>query len=294
LGRKSKQPVVRRMPHDGNSPDSRITADRYELKYVLTSTLGDTLLAEIRNHLTPHTPVPVSSKDQLSSARSWEQYISTIYLDTAGYDIYRACLAGDTDEKLRIKEYRPRGTDARSEVLWIEVKKSSGSRSQKERIAVSREVIDAVLAAGNVSLDSIMKAMREHGESSRFFLQRLWRLQHQHHRPLQATATVGYRRRAWQDSTGSLRVTIDEDLRVSRPLPEGAQCFVPLVPHDVDTSGFAEHGFKLLEVKYRDSSLPDWLADCLHNLPPARLPGHPQRPFSKFLAASEAVSGTTP
>lgn len=301
-----RENLVHSSSHIGDTVDAQITADRYELKYVLVPEHETALLAEVAGRLARHVPQHGYPAIHSHISNHWEQRITTIYLDTTNYDIYRSCLSGEISEKLRIKEYRPgagAGADRPAEALWLEIKTSSDTRSQKERVAVPRSVVQAALESGKGLLDSVMAATgdgsgdtgdgsggtrEESPDMWPDMWQRMWRIQRRYRSPLHATCIVDYRRRAWQDPGGQLRVTIDEGLRVSSP---GTRALSMAGQSSAGVPIIDEHS-KILEIKYRDA-LPPWLEDRLCRLLPARLPRHPSRPFSKFLAASEAVAASS-
>lgn len=284
MGMNDEQRLAGSSLHPGDSGDTHITADRYELKYVLVPELAHGLLVDVARHLLPHMPPHLDSRDEPDSRADVEQHITTVYLDTPNRDIYRACLAGEGDEKLRIKEYRPSASASAASTVWIEVKKSCNSRSQKHRLPVPKALIDGALEAGELSLETLLAA-DNHSSHAREFLQRLWRIQRRYRRPLHATCVVHYSRTAWQDRSGELRITVDRDLRVSALSPDGPRDVEFLPWHGPDAPA---RGAMLLEVKHR-GALPRWLASGLEPIPAACLPQQPARPFSKFLAASHAV-----
>lgn len=289
---KEELSLVGRTSETGNSADSRITADRFELKYVLLPGAAPGLLADVAHHLVPHLPRSDLPMAQPRPANVVEQRITSIYLDTAQRDVYKACLSGSADEKLRLKEYRydtHADTQPVPDWLWIEVKRSRGTRTQKDRMAIPRRSLQEAATTGSLTLEAILNAARRHDPESHEFLQRLWRLQRRFRRPLQASCIVRYRRSAWQDQSGELRVTVDRDLRVAAPLSSGTQQSSDLLQALALGAPDSKSTAMLLEVKYR-GTLPPWLEQRLTSLPAAHLPNQPTRPFSKFLAASEAVA----
>jgi hypothetical protein len=101
--------------------------------------------------------------------------------------------------------------------------------------------------------------------------------------PLRASCLVNYRRTAFEDPAGSLRITFDQRVAcfpANESLWHNAK---PLVREALGAPVHEQTGY-ILEVKAR-GELPAWLVDLLEQN------GAEQHTLSKFVTASEAVYG---
>jgi hypothetical protein len=261
------------------APDALITADRDEVKYQLPPDRIPALVALLNRHFTPHrfrgpgaNPLPGA-----------HHFVTTIYFDTASRACFRATRADARQTlKLRAKEYydvHPSlaevATDARQIVkynplVWLELKERAGDRTRKRRLGVPKRQLPRLLAGEGLvaaedqaALDHIAAHCRQLAE------------------PLRADCLVNYRRLAWQDGPGVLRLTLDLGLAFYRPPADLWQR-----PFALTRGGLGVPCGRLeaavLEVKYRDA-LPGWLLDRLSPL------GARPSTLGKFERASRAA-----
>ena len=101
--------------------------------------------------------------------------------------------------------------------------------------------------------------------------------------PLQADCLVNYRRVAWQDDAGALRITVDLGIAFFAPPADLWQRNYALVRETLGAPSTVE-GRCVLEVKTRGTP-PSWLAGVLAD------GGAVREAYSKFESASQAVHG---
>ena len=259
--------------------DAALIADRGELKYLVPLPELPELTASLNRQLPAHrfrgegaNPLPRPL-----------HFVTTIYFDTPARAQYHAARAGGAQTaKLRAKEYydlhpslAELATDPRQIVkhnaqVWLELKTRADHRTGKQRLAVPKRQLPALLAGrGNVAeaeqptLAAILEHCRRLGD------------------PVRADCLVNYRRIAWQHPDGNLRITVDVGLAFYRPPSDLWQRPFALTRGSLGTPrGRLEAA--VLELKYRDE-LPRWLLDDLD-----RRSARPSL-VSKFELASEAV-----
>ncbi|MCK6547468.1 polyphosphate polymerase domain-containing protein [Myxococcota bacterium] len=211
--------------------------NRYELKYVVTTAERDALLPTMLAHM---------GTDKEGSDEGIYQ-VTSLYYDTWDLACYRAKLDGiNYRRKLRIRRY---GRIAKGEnpKVMVEIKQRINRTTQKRRVSLPLDEAYE-LCDGHADLDAFTHPLDRAVAEEVTFLACA--------RQLSPKCVVGYRRRALVGSIyePGLRVTFDEDLRVSAPawgLDEGA----------------TEHSFlpwdrAILEIKTNDV-LPVWLPRLL-------------------------------
>jgi hypothetical protein len=271
--------------------DEWITADRVESKYLLAPDALAPLSEELSRSLAPHRYTGHGS----SSLPGAHHLVTTIYFDTPGRTSYQAAVRDESHSiKLRAREYHDLdpapgaiAMDAaevyhRERWLWFELKERAGARSTKRRFRASQlllsrffqgRILDA--AALSIAEASTLRERESFEDVVRYCSTA---------GPLQADCIVSYRRRAWQDSSAGLRVTLDVGLAFYRPSADlwtRERVFLGQSP------GAACGGMSgvVLEVKRR-TAMPEWLGRALEAM------GAAPQAFSKFVAASEAVHGS--
>jgi hypothetical protein len=264
------------------SQDTSLTGEREESKYRIERDGLPVLLDALRTHLPVHR-YRGEGENALPDA---QHYISTIYFDTPSLALFRAAKDDPThNAKLRAREYydlhsslAELATDPDQIVryqpwLWLELKRRDGDHTFKERVRVEKASLSAFLAElsgpcsdpdGGSSAQRAMRALCSAlGE------------------PISASLLVHYRRLAFQDDQGTLRVTLDDELSY----------YVP--PQDLWTRRRARvraylglpastESFCLLEVKRR-GALPTWLEATLEACGAQRVT------FSKFPRAGAVI-----
>lgn len=277
--------------------DARITADRRELKFWVGEREAGGLGDLLDHRLSQHSFVGGNAANDLPDAR---HYVTTVYFDTADRAVYQECQAGrGASVKIRAKEYYDLHTSLRAvaarpdalvrdRVLWLEIKHRDGQRTRKQRFGVPRSDLASFFRAGTISPEMVEIQRLSHGEEAERVLAEVSDVCSRYGQPLEAVALVNYRRRAWQDEDAQLRVTLDSDLAIFEPPADLWERDLTLVRPTLGEPVLARRG-RIVEVKLRDE-IPEWLESALQRFDagPAVMASC-GRPFSKFLAASEAV-----
>ena len=197
------------------------------------------------------------------------QYTRTTYLDTADLAYFRSGEPG-ARVRLRIREYAAGATAAEAPALtglcFLELKESEGRRRVKVRWRAPAALVRTLVASSGLL----------HGETGAppELARRL-----RDDRP-EPVATTWYRRRALGSEDG-VRITLDDSIGFSAPVPAGA----PGLPAAPAAPALALAG-KILEVKYGGQA-PAWLAAALTVLPPPTA-------ASKFDLAMRALGACRP
>jgi len=269
-----------------------MTADRDELKFLLEPRRARLLCKLVAEHLPAHRFAGPNA-NRLPNA---QHYVTTIYFDTRERHIYRDCQHGDANLKLRAKEYYDLhpdlvelATDAADlvryiPILWIETKSREGTRTRKKRLGLPKHEVSAFFADGVITESMVEIQKAQHGSLARDVLEEMAKLCSRFHSPLEADCLVNYRRKAWQDERGVLRITLDSGLSFFEP-PRGIWQRKTALVHGSLGSRAGRVSQHVLEVKTR-ASMPMWLAEFLEGTGAAMM-GDAR--FSKFLAASGAV-----
>jgi hypothetical protein len=299
------------------SESSAITQNRRELKFKLPESQAAAFAAQVSARIPKHR-FQGTGANRLPRAR---HYVTTVYFDTAARDLYRA-VRDDADAlKVRAREYydlHPEllelATDARdivrySPVLWIELKGKRDGRTFKRRVGIPKDDVVPFFERGAVS-----PAMRElqrtshppplrtelasefpppsdapahepSGDSqpSLDMIGELNELRARFTEPLRASCLVNYRRTAFEDAAGTLRITFDHRVACFSAPGDLWSSSKPLVREVLGAPAYEERCY-ILEVKVR-AELPSWLSDLLEQA------GAAENAFSKFVTASEKVYG---
>lgn len=264
------------------SPTPVLTfTERTEKVYFLRSEYAKAFVGGIEAHLRPHTFRPGLD---LSSAH----YITTLYFDSDAQEIARSCELGD-NVKLRAREYYdrdPNNTVRREPFLWLEVKTREGAKTRKMRVGIPIAEVGSFLQNGLITRRMIALRYWLWGESAEAIIDEISKLCMRTAEPLKPDCLVHYRRRAWQDPSEAIRITLDSELAFYRApaniFSEGQPLSDALVGPPV-----GQLHQELAEIKVRGET-PAWLKRLIQTtqLEPA---GEGRRPFSKFIAASHAV-----
>jgi VTC domain len=292
------------------SESSAITQNRRELKFKLPEAQATSIAAHVSTRIPKHR-FQGTGANRLPRAR---HYVTTVYFDTSARDLYRAVRDDPDALKVRAREYydlHPEllelATDARdivrySPVLWIELKGKRDGRTYKRRVGIPKDDVVPFFERGAVS-----HAMRELQRTSRppaprsesisefpppaelepnknsDVIEELTSLRARFSEPLRASCLVNYRRTAFEDAAGTLRITFDQRVSCFAASPDLWSSNKPLVREALGVPAYEESSC-ILEIKAR-GELPAWLADLLDQL-------GPEEPiFSKFVIASEKVHG---
>jgi len=283
------------MPYEPSSAesmaraDARMTADRNEIKFLVPSSITANLAKELAGHLAPHGFWDGSS-NLLPDAH---HFVTTVYFDTPDRAIFAEATSKEQCVKVRAKEYydlhpslSAPGTDLSklvrySPVLWLELKAKHGRRTGKRRIGIPKSEVPLFFSRGTITRAMLEIQQDLYGSEGRMVLDELACLCGRFDQSLEVSALVNYRRAAWQDRAGELRVTIDRDLGFFRQPPDIWSRCSALVRESLGEPTAVFDGC-VLEVKAHDN-VPAWLDACLHEY------GIVPVEFSKFVAASTAL-----
>jgi hypothetical protein len=239
-----------------------------------------------------------------------------VYFDTAARDLYRAVRADADSLKIRAREYydlHPEltelATHARdivrySPVLWVEIKGNRDGRTYKRRVGIPKGDIVPFFEHGAVSpamrgLLRSSKPPKARDELASEFpadeavaseppdvIAELATLRARFTEPLRASCLVNYRRTAFEDAAGTVRITFDQRMACFAAPPDLWSTGKPLVREVLGAPAYEEPSY-IVEVKAR-GELPSWLSELLAKV------GAQPHVFSKFLTASETVYGQLP
>jgi hypothetical protein len=256
--------------------DAGMTADRVELKFLVARKHVPCLLMRLAHRLPRHR-FEGEGATRLPDA---QHFVSTIYFDTASHVHLRAASEnGSGDVKVRARAYydlhaglaelATRADQIVHEHPWLflEIKRRTGTRTQKARLRLAREELHAFIAGTKASepeAAQLALELRALGE-------------------LVPSCVVNYRRVPFQDSAGNLRITLDLDIASFPVPPQVWTRTCTFVRGSLGTPAALEP-HALLEVKSR-GELPCWLTQLLAQLTLETT--H----YSKFVAAGRAVHG---
>jgi hypothetical protein len=257
----------------GLARDARVTehalfVDRTETKYLVAPQLALALARALALELAPH--LPPADGSHVAVNQGW---VRTVYFDTTQRDLYREAVASPAHVKVRVREYHAPSTTNETTV-WLEIKERNGVRSRKRRAAIDKRELARRLEAGLGGVVTATHGVAPHDA----VVAEVARIAGRHPTPLRPDCVVSYRRTAWQDNAGSLRVTVDRDVGFFAP---PAQPFAPGVRLGAARASLTS---AVVEIKLR-GAMPPWLERWLreHDLT--------AQSFSKFASASRAVHG---
>lgn len=216
-------------------------------------------------------------------------YITTLYFDSDTHVLARACEAGNEDVRLRAREYcdqLPEQGLRREPLLWLEVKTRKGPSTRKVRFAIPSHEVQTALGDGVISERLYFQNQtHEWGQSAEMVLHEIAQLC-MYTGPLKPDCMSHYRRRAWQDTSETLRITLDTELAFYRA-PTNLLWSDTTLADAIAQPPVAQLRNSLIEIKARGEQ-PAWLRELMNEvgLDPAR---EGKRGFSKFVAASNAV-----
>jgi hypothetical protein len=167
-----------------------IQAERYELKFIVPESLVPSIREFLRSYLEPDA----------FGGDDYSYPIQSIYLDSRGLHTFRASMNGDRNRyKLRVRYY----DENPASPVFIEIKRKVNDVVQKQRCALSRDVLHDALAGDSSQVAP--KYLADYASISRLI----------HQTNATPKAHVAYRREAWVSrENNSVRVTMDRDVRV--------------------------------------------------------------------------------
>ncbi|HEU5074958.1 MAG TPA: polyphosphate polymerase domain-containing protein [Polyangiaceae bacterium] len=266
--------------------DGALTAERVETKYLVPPERLPALLQRVSARLWAH---PFMGE---SACPGGTQYVVTsVYFDTPSRAYFLAAQRNAWKNlKLRLREYseiqepssellaEPPLLPRPEPWLWLELKQREGSTTSKRRIRISRAKAASLFAASRAGQAPSQEQAQEQQEFEALLLH-----SKEAGEPLEPSVLVSYRRRAFQVDEGQLRVTIDLGIEYHRVPTSLTDLKGPLAQSALGAAAGREPR-AVVEVK-RLGSLPSWLEQTL------RETGAPATPFSKFVAANEALHG---
>lgn len=268
-----------------------ITHDRVELKFKVSPGHAATFMRALASHVSEHR-FEGEGANRLPRAR---HYVTTVYFDTQSLDLYQAVRASEDNLKVRAREYydvHPELLELAtsqaqvvrySPVLWVEVKGKHHGRTYKRRVGIPKADVGAFFEHGHVS-----QAMRDlqilHGTQTDDVISELLDLRARYAEPLRPSCLVNYRRTAFQNHEGSVRITLDQRLACYAPTPDLLVRQRPLLREYLGNACY-EEGAIVLEVKLTQAA-PAWLEELLQSARAERFA------YSKFVTASEAAYPT--
>ncbi|MEZ4400738.1 MAG: VTC domain-containing protein [Kofleriaceae bacterium] len=278
-------------PPPGLDLDAQLTAHRREEKYLLAADDARAVAVAASAYLRPHR-YRGAGANSLPGAR---HFVTTVYFDTPGRALFDAAQRSERHLKLRAKEYydlHPDLTETATDpaelvryqpILWLEIKSRDAGFTGKQRIGLPKVDVPGFFTEGRLSPEMRQIQEAAYGADAHAALAAVATLCNGFAEPLQADCLVNYRRQAWQDELGQLRLTLDHGLGMFRPPADLWARRRSLVRETLGTP-VATEARRVLEVKTRGPA-PGWLRDVLdaRALTPVD--------FSKFAAASIAVHG---
>jgi hypothetical protein len=265
--------------------DRAITADRSETKYLIATDRSASFIRTLHRELVPHR-FTGEGANLLPEA---QHFSTTIYFDTPSHALLRAARDSlEENVKIRAREYydlhpslAELATDPDQIVhyqpcLWFELKRREQDRTFKHRVQLPKAEVPEFLR-GLDWKGAVRSGETQDAEAICAFCRSLGE-------PLEASVLVNYRRQAFQDAAGTLRVTIDLELSYYLPPADLWSRDRALVRGTFGAASALDR-ICLVEVKQR-ATTPAWLEKALCEA------GGEKAQFSKFLRAGQAVYGT--
>jgi len=195
------------------SLDTRVTASRIERKYALLARQAVSWIHLFDRYL--------SRQQGPGGVEQAHQYQTSVYFDTQTRDLFCAASQGLPVAQVRVREYHPvRAAPGAKPALnesrlWLEFKAKSAARVDKVRFALSRQRDHHIVSKLALGWTPDELALKERWSAAG--REDLARLITAIGSSLQPDAVVNYRRRAWQDAEGTLRLTLDADIGFFAP-----------------------------------------------------------------------------
>lgn len=274
-------------PVADSAPPAALVSARLEAKYRIGRDAAAALREQLAARLSPHHH---SVPPGMLPSSTLRHVTTTVYFDTERRDLCRAATRVPVHLKVRARSYRdePALPSEAEPPFWIELKERDGMRSRKRRTPLDRReagrwfaalaLEDGALAKGVCSATVTAYADPAHVG----LLSDLAQVRLALGAPLLPSCVVRYRREAFQDPCGTLRVTLDEDVQAftapRSPFESGA-----LEPAALGAAARREPDC-VLEIK-SVGELPAWLSAMLADK------GVHAIEYSKLVMASIAVHG---
>src|SRR5690606_14665656 len=153
----------------------------------------------------------------------------------------------------------------------------------KRRFGLPKAQVPSFLNRGTISADIIAVQREQYGDKAYEFVQEVAHLCHESQHPFEVDCLVNYKRAAWQDNAGELRVTLDQKVGFFEPPADLWTRKTALIRESLGRPAGVMSS-AVIEVKTR-GAVPHWLQELLDRY------GATTADFSKFAAASRAVHG---
>ena len=268
-----------------SSGDRAMTADRDEQKFLLDRRGLDAFLSAVSRRLHVHRFVGEGA----NTLPDPDNYVTTIYFDTASHAQLRAALSDrEHNVKIRAREYYDMhaslaelATESSQIIhyrpwVWFEIKRRDGGRTQKHRFQLDKGEVPSFFRGEHAAFE----ADSEHADPE---LASIVAYRRSLTEPLLPSVIVNYHRIPFQDATGSLRITVDLDVSFYAPPADLWTRTYALVRGTFGPPVLVERR-ALIEVKSRGAT-PDWLQAAL-----AAAEIQPSS-YSKFATGGRAVHG---
>src|SRR5690606_834240 len=102
-------------------------------------------------------------------------------------------------------------------VLWFELKHKRGSRVRKQRFGVPKLDVPGFLSDGRITQQMVDLQSERFGPLARDALAELAHLCQLYGEPFGVDCIINYRRVAWQNDAGTLRLTLDREVSFYAP-----------------------------------------------------------------------------
>ncbi len=217
----------------------KVQAQRFELKYLVTEEVARAMRDFVRPYLV------TDEFASLSPTLSYPNH--SLYLDSPDFQLYWDVVNGNTNRyKLRLRYY----DEDPASPIFFEIKRRSGSAILKQRGAVKRPFVAALLGGQLPELHHLVSS----NPKQLMALQDFCRLMQQN--SAVPRTHVAYQREAWVSSAdNSVRVTFDREIRIN---PQFEPVLTTTMEHPVMPWG-AE---VVLELKFT-RRFPRWFSEMV-------------------------------
>lgn len=205
---------------------------RYEFKYQMDAETAHLIEKEIlRRKMIP---------DGNSNAKNGEYFVTSLYFDSYDFSDYRDKAGGFARrKKIRVRGYQANIED--SDKIWLEIKNKFIQKNSKTRILLSRDEFEKFLRYG---ASALLEKQAEYGKANPKN-EILW---HFIKGSLKPQIIVRYKRKAFLNDLGNIRITFDSNLETCKRWVLGYNS--PVIP--------VNKNIVIMEVKY-SHLLPNWL-----------------------------------
>ncbi len=218
----------------------RLQSQRFEFKYIIPESTAAAARGFVSSCLV---------LDEYAATRPDCSYpVHSLYLDSDDFALHQSTINGDKDRyKLRVRFYENRP----GAPVYFEIKRRHDNTISKERGAVHRNAVNAVIAGQLPEENQMASNDPNHLRALQTFCTHVNELR------ARPRVHVAYMREAWMPREGdnSVRVTFDRNVR---SCPEATARLVPEMDYPVSVFGDCT----VMELKFM-SRFPDWLAELV-------------------------------